>query len=204
MACLVLYAVGLDDRRQGGGHTSQHRLVTVFLALLDLFPVVQHLRHVVHLAELAFILGLAVGQRAWTLGTHLRGMIDVRVAEYQLVNQRVAHVGYVELCILFADACVERNVQQHVAQLLADVVRIALDQRVAQLIGFFYRVGAQAFVGLLSVPGAFFAQRVQHVEHTPKGLHLLFSCVSLFHNKCKSTNNFRICKVLYGKIFILL
>ena len=105
MARLVLYAIRLDERWQRAGHSRQHRLVAVLLALFDLLPVVQHL----------------------FLGVGLLFAIDVRMAEYQLVCQRITYVGHVKLTFLLTYPRIESHMQQHVAQLLHDVVCIVSD-----------------------------------------------------------------------------
>ena len=106
------------------------------------------------------------------------------VAEDEFVAQFVADVGNIELSLLVAYLGVEAHVQQHVAQFLADVLYVVLYQGVAQLVGFFYRVHSQAFVGLLTVPRTLLSQFVQHVEHPPECGHLFFFCM---HSECKNT-----------------
>ena len=54
--------------------------------------------------------------------------------------------------------------QQHIAQLFADVILVIAYQGVTKFISLFDGIGAQAFVGLLAVPGTFLAQLVEYVE----------------------------------------
>ena len=75
----------------------------------------------------------------------------------ELVSQLVAHIGNVELLLFLRYLSVEADVQQHVAQLFADIGRIVTREGVAQLVGFFYGVGAQALIGLFLIPGALLA-----------------------------------------------
>ena len=82
-------------------------------------------------------------------------MIDVRVSEYQFVNELVAHVGDVEIAFLTANPCIEADVKQHVAQLLADVGSVVLHQGVGELESLLDGVWPQAFVSLLLVPWTF-------------------------------------------------
>ena len=86
------------------------------------------------------------------LGTHLRGMIDVRMAEDELIGRAVANVDNIEITLFFTDAGIEADVQQHVAQFLANFVFIVLHQGICQFKSFFNRVWAQAFVCLLLIP----------------------------------------------------
>ena len=109
------------------------------------------------------------------------------MTEYQFIYQTVTNVCYIKLRFLFTYPGIEGNMQQHVTQLLTDILHVVLHQCVAELVGFFYRVGAQTLVGLLAVPWTFLAQCIQHVEHTSKGLHFLLTGMSLFHSFCKGT-----------------
>ena len=81
-------------------------------------------------------------------------MIDMRMAGYHLPGEGIAYVGYVKLRLLFGYLRIKTNVQQHVSQLLADIMQIIFDQRIAEFVCFLYRIGTQAFVGLLSIPRA--------------------------------------------------
>ena len=116
----------------------------------------------------------------------------MRMTEYQFVNQMITNVRYIKLRLLLTYPGIECNMQQNVAQLLTDILYVVLHQRVAEFVGFFYRVRAQTLVGLLAIPRTFLAQCIQHVEHASEGLHLLFTGVSLFHNcgKRVSPNKF--------------
>ena len=93
----------------------------------------------------------------------------MRMAEYELVAKLVSSPGSVELLLFRPDLGVEANVQQHVAQFLADVLLVVVHEGIAQLIGFFDGVGAQALVGLLAIPGAFDAQFIEHVQKSSEG-----------------------------------
>ena len=162
----LLHAVGLDERGQAVGNSSKHGLVAVFLFQLDLFPILEHL---------VGCLGLGEVFRSFCFRRLRR--IDVWMAEDELVGLLVAYVGNVELSLLLADKGVEHDVHDDVAQLFADVLRIVLDERIAEFKGFFNGVRAQALVGLLAVPRAFHPQLVQHIEQSPESLQFFFSCM---------------------------
>ena len=67
--------------------------------------------------------------------------------------------------------------QQHIAQLFADVILVIAHQGVTKFISLFDSIGAQTFVGLLAVPGTFLAQLVEYVEEAAEGFHLFLSCM---------------------------
>ena len=101
----------------------------------------------------------------------------MRVAEDKLVAKAVAHVGDVEVARFLPNLCIEAHVQQHVAEFLARLRLVAAHERVAEFISFFNRIGAQAFVGLLTVPRAFLSQFVEHVEQPAESFKFFFACV---------------------------
>ena len=94
----------------------------------------------------------------------------MRMPEYKFVAELVADVGDVEIARLAAYLGVEDDVKEHVAELLADVRFIVLDDGVGQLVCLLNGVWAQALVGLLAVPRTFCAQVVHDVEQTSEGL----------------------------------
>ena len=94
----------------------------------------------------------------------------MRVAIDELVAQFVAHVGNVELALLAAYLGIEDDMQQDIAQFLANLLVVVLHQGIAEFKRLFDGVGAQALVGLLAVPGAFGPQVVHHVEQSPERL----------------------------------
>ena len=65
----------------------------------------------------------------------------MRMAEYQFIYQMIADISNIKLGFLFTNAGIERDMQQDIAQLLADVSDIILHQCIAQLIGLFNRIG---------------------------------------------------------------
>ena len=67
--------------------------------------------------------------------------------------------------------------QQHVAQFLADIRLVVLEQGVAQFECLFYGVGSKRLVGLLAVPRTFLAQLVEHIQQTSESLEFFFSCM---------------------------
>ena len=110
------------------------------------------------------------------------------MAEFEFLHQTVAHISYVKLFLLTGYSGIKGHMEEHIAQLLADVLRIVLHQGITQFKGFFYGVGAQTFVGLLLVPRALFAQRVEHIQKAPECRHLFFSCMHdyLFYRLLKN------------------
>ena len=64
------------------------------------------------------------------------------MTEDELVAQLVADVCDVKLALLRTDLGVEHHMEQHVAQLLANLVIILTDERVAELKDLLYSVGA--------------------------------------------------------------
>ena len=67
--------------------------------------------------------------------------------------------------------------QQEVTQLFTYLVLVVTNQCVAQLVGFFYRVGTKTLVGLLAVPWTLLAQTVHHVKKPSEGFHLFLSAM---------------------------
>ena len=152
VSCLILYAIGFDDTRQGIWHTRKHRLVTILFLQLYLLPVFQHL---------IFVIGLHV-------------TINVRMPENQLVGLAIANVGNIELTLFTSQQGVKCRVHQYVAQFFTNIFHVVFSQSVTQFVCFFYRIRAQALKGLLLVPRAFLSQIVEHIEQSPKGFHLFF------------------------------
>ena len=154
VACLVLDAVCLDERGQRFGHAREHGLVTVLFLLLYLFP---------KLAHLASRLCLCLA-------------IDMGVAEDEFVAQLVAHIGNVELSLLTSYLGIEHHVEEHIAQFLAYLMCVVLDEGITQFKGLFYSIGAQTFKRLLAVPRALLAQGVHHIQQPAECRHFFFSC----------------------------
>ncbi len=109
----------------------------------------------------------------------------VGVAENQFRVEGVGHVGDVKLAVLLADFGIEKHVQQHVAEFLADFGGFAVEQGLREFVHFLNRVGAQTFVGLLGVPGAFHTQdveRVHNATHSREFFVAAMGCMILFHH----------------------
>ena len=96
----------------------------------------------------------------------MSGWIHMWMSENQLIAEFVADIGDVEVSCLRAYLGVEDDVEEHVAELLADVILVILDDGISQLVGLLNRIGAQALVGLLTVPRALLPQVVHDVEQT--------------------------------------
>ena len=89
---------------------------------------------------------------------------DVRMPPSHLGDQRFEEIGHGEFAALAGDLRVEDNLEQEVAELLADVRRVAGVEGVKDLVGLLDEERAEGFAGLLSVPGtaAFAAQASHH------------------------------------------
>ena len=57
------------------------------------------------------------------------------MAEDELIVEGIGHVGDVEGALLVADFGIEEDVEEHVAQLLADFVVVFVHERLAELEG---------------------------------------------------------------------
>jgi hypothetical protein len=79
---------------------------------------------------------------------------DVRMAGDHLVGQRGGHVVEVEGALLLGHAGVEHDLEEEVAQFLAQRAKIAAGNRVGHLVGFLDRVRRDGREVLLHVPGA--------------------------------------------------
>ena len=174
IARLVLYAVCLDKRRQGIGHTRKNALVTVFLAQFNLLPVLKHLPGTKFFALLGMLQG-RVFQR-------LRLAIDVRMAEDKLVRLLIAHISDIEFPLFLTYTSIEDDVHYHVAEFLANVLRVVFHQGVAEFEGLFYGVRPQTFVCLLAVPRAFLPKSVEHIEQSSERLKFFLSCMHDWFN----------------------
>ncbi len=100
------------------------------------------------------------------LGRRADGPIakDVRMSPGHLGDQRLEQVGHREFAALPGDLRVEDNLEQEIAQLLADVRRVSGVEGVKDLVGLLDEERAERFAGLFSVPGtaAFAAQAGHH------------------------------------------
>jgi hypothetical protein len=106
-------------------------------------------------------------------------MIHMRMPGNHFPSQGIADICHVKLLLLLCYLGIETDVQQHIAQLLADVVDIVLDQGIAELIGLLDGIRPEALVGLLLVPRTIGPQRVKHVEKTTESLHFFFFCMHI-------------------------
>ena len=95
------------------------------------------------------------------------------MSEDELGVEGVADVGDVEAALFVGDFRVEKDVQQHVAEFLADVGGVIVEEGLAEFVGLLDGVGAQGFVGLFRVPGAFYPQDVEGVDYSAERLEAL-------------------------------
>ena len=79
----------------------------------------------------------------------------------QLFGDRLDHAAEIERALLLRHAGVEHDLEQQVAQLLAQVGEIAAGDGVGHLVGLFERVGRDGRKVLLQVPRAAGAGRPQ-------------------------------------------
>ena len=106
----------------------------------------------------------------------------MRVPVDEFITEFVADVGDVEVARLGPDFGVEDDVQQHVAQLFADVRLVVLDDGICQFVGLLDGVRPQALVRLLAVPRALLPQVVHHIEQPPERFQFFFSCMHVCAN----------------------
>ena len=78
----------------------------------------------------------------------------MRVTPHHLVGDRARHVGEVEPAQLLGHAGVEHDLQQQIAQLLAERRRVAGLGGLGDLVGFLDRVGRDGGEALPDVPRA--------------------------------------------------
>ena len=79
---------------------------------------------------------------------------DMRMAADHLVGDRLDDVAESEFAGLLRHLRVIDDLQQQVAELLAQIVQVAARDRVGDLVGFLDRVGRDGRKVLLDVPGA--------------------------------------------------
>ncbi len=95
--------------------------------------------------------------------------VDVRMAVYQFVAERIGHIGIVEKALFLTQLGVENHMQQQVAQLLLDSLHVAVGNGVGQFVGLLDGVAAQRLEGLFAVPRTFAAQGVHHLQKPRRG-----------------------------------
>ena len=95
---------------------------------------------------------------------------DVRVAAVHLLDDVAGHVVDGELAGLLGDHGVEVDLEQQVAELLAQVRHVAGVDRLERLVGLLEQVARQRAVGLPGLPGALGAQPAHHLEELEEAL----------------------------------
>ena len=114
-----------------------------------------------------------------TVGLYIA--VDMRMSVYQLIAQCIDHIAYIETPLFRPHARIEDDVEQQVAQLLADAVHVAVRYRIGQFERLLYGVVAQRLESLLPVPRTLYPEPVHHPEQALHGLKLfLVHAVSLF------------------------
>ena len=79
---------------------------------------------------------------------------NMRMTADQFGRDRLDHAAEIEQPCLLGHPRMEHDLQQQVAELLAQIVRIAALDRVGDFVGLFKRVGSDGREGLLEVPRA--------------------------------------------------
>ncbi len=108
---------------------------------------------------------------------HLAGIADggvaehVRMAALELVRDRARHVAEVEVAALAGELGLEHHLQQEVAELEAQLARIAVVDGLDHLVGLLDDEGTERARRLLAVPGAA-ARRSQPVHHVDQACQL--------------------------------
>ena len=99
----------------------------------------------------------------------------MRVAVDELIAKGIGHIAEVKGTLLLADGAIEDNVQEHIAQLLLDLLGAAREDRIGELIDLFEGIGTEALGRLLTIPRAVLTQTLHDIEETAHGRQLLFS-----------------------------
>ena len=88
------------------------------------------------------------------------------MAVYEFVAKAVTHILHIELLFLARNLGIESHVQQYIAQLLTDILRIIGNESIAQLKAFLNGIRTQGLVCLFSVPWTLLAQFVKNIKKT--------------------------------------
>ncbi len=78
----------------------------------------------------------------------------MRVAAHELFGDRLHHVAEVERALFLRHAGVKHDLQQEIAQFVAQIVEVAARDGVGDLVGLFERVGGNRRKVLFEVPRA--------------------------------------------------
>ena len=103
--------------------------------------------------------------------------VNVRVPRDQLVTDAVQDIGRIEGAGLGTEAAVEHHMEHEVADLLAHLLKVALEDGLPEFVGLLDGQVPEGFEGLLHVPRAPFPQVVHDVEQTAEGSQFLRSGV---------------------------
>ena len=97
------------------------------------------------------------------------------VAVDELIAKGIGYIAEVKGTLLLADGAIEDNVQEHIAQLLLDLLGAPREDRIGELIDLFEGIGTEALGRLLTIPRAVLAQALHDIEETAHSRQLLFS-----------------------------
>ena len=105
------------------------------------------------------------------------------MAEHQFICLLIANIANIELAVFSADDAIEHHVLQHIAQLLLDILVIALHQGVTKLESLLDRIRTKTLECLLFIPWALQAQTVLHIQQAAECrqfffFRMSFSCIT--------------------------
>mgnify|MGYP000086814551 CR=1 FL=1 len=109
--------------------------------------------------------------------------VDERMAEHQFICLLIANIANIELAVFSADDAIEHHVLQHIAQLLLDILVIALHQGVTKLESLLNRIRTKTLKCLLFIPWTLQAQTVLHIQQAAERrqfffFRMSFSCIT--------------------------
>ena len=86
------------------------------------------------------------------------------MAEHQLVSFLIADIADIELAVFPADDAIEHHVLQHIAQLLLDILVIALHQGITKLESLLDGIRTKTLECLLLIPWTLQAQTILYIQ----------------------------------------
>ena len=96
------------------------------------------------------------------------------MAEHQLVSFLIADIADIELAVFSADDAIEHHVLQHIAQLLLDILVIALHQGITKLESLLDGIRTKTLECLLLIPWTLQAQTILYIQQAAERRHFLF------------------------------
>jgi hypothetical protein len=178
----------LDKGWQGIRHTAQNALVAIFLLLLDLLPGFLYRSSILGFAGTKsqgfFRIGsfclpgfcffrLLIYHLSRIIDIHIRIRhspvalflpVDERMAEHQFVSFLIADIADIELAVFSADDAIEHHVLQHIAQLLLDILVIALHQGITKFESLLDGIRTKTLECLFLIPWTLQAQTILYIQ----------------------------------------